>query len=432
MTESANLLKRSKLDSILDSAANQLACFGVGTSSLPEIAACMGLTRSALYYYAKSKEDLVYQVYRRSCELLVMIAGQARTSSPSALARLEQFVRSAILRPDIDIISLNELGMLEPSLQAELAKSHDIAVAAIAAILEEGMANKEIRPCNPDVSARAVISIVEQLCLVKAWTRTDAAISPMVGASPDLAELCDGTVDLMLNGWLSDRSRKIDLAIADFEQLIAPAARAFDREGQAKAKREELLVTASRLFNFQGVSSTTLDDIASALGITKRSIYHHVGDKQTLLSACHQRARNFTRYIYEDYQQRVTSGECPATAYANYLRGNALAHLRQDLAPIRLARGTAELREEDKLAYIDFVEWLAEATMTQLNLMAQASTLRPINVEAFSWAQIGSVNWLVTNVEAPPREKMIGLACEVIDVLMLGFRPIDKRLALSE
>jgi AcrR family transcriptional regulator len=69
----------------------------------------------------------------------------------------------------------------------------------------------------------------------------------------------------------------------------------FDREAQFDAKREKILAAASQLFNRRGVDTTSLDDIAAAVGATKRTLYHYVGDKQTILSACYARThRIFT------------------------------------------------------------------------------------------------------------------------------------------
>lgn len=419
-------MKPSRRDSILDSAANQLACFGVGDSSLPKIASCMGITRSALYYYAKSKEDLIAQVYRRSCDLLVDSAERSRTSSSLAFAQLEFFVRTTVLRPGIDIIPLNELGMLEPDLRSDLTRRHNTAVTSISAILTGGMSRGELRKCDPDVAARTVISIVEQLCLVKAWTRTNAAISSMVGTFPTLPELCDNTLDMLRNGWLADRNSQFPVEITDLSPLMAPLIRAFDKEGQAIAKREELLLIASRLFNCRGVSSTTLDDIAAELGITKRSIYHHVGDKQTLLAACHERSRQIIRHIHADYQRRVEKGACPVAAYVNLIRSNALSNLMPDVAPMRSSRGLAELREEDKRGHSDFVHWLTDVTRQQRAMLARAGAMRPINEATLDLVHIGSVNWLAGNWESVGPEVKIDVACGVIDVLMRGFAPIES------
>jgi AcrR family transcriptional regulator len=49
------------------------------------------------------------------------------------------------------------------------------------------------------------------------------------------------------------------------------------------ARREELTRIAARLFAEQGYQSTSLADLAQALGIQKASLYHHIDSKEDLL-----------------------------------------------------------------------------------------------------------------------------------------------------
>jgi AcrR family transcriptional regulator len=50
--------------------------------------------------------------------------------------------------------------------------------------------------------------------------------------------------------------------------------------------KERIIEEASELFARTGVRSTTMDDIARQLGISKRTIYENFKDKETLLIAC--------------------------------------------------------------------------------------------------------------------------------------------------
>jgi len=55
---------------VLDEAARQLNSRGVLLTSLAEIAAKLGVSRSAMYYYVAGRDDLVFQCYRRAAELM--------------------------------------------------------------------------------------------------------------------------------------------------------------------------------------------------------------------------------------------------------------------------------------------------------------------------------------------------------------------------
>lgn len=419
-----NTPRRNRHDQILDSAALQLANFGVGTSSLPEIAACMGLTRSALYYYAKSKEDLVFQVYHRSCDIMFEAAEASRSKSSNASEKLVEFVRTIAGREHIDVIALSEVGMLDAEQRTGVLERYEAVVGTIACILHEGVNRRELRACDTEITARTIVSIVQHLCMIKAWTQFRATISPLGDAVPDFARLVTGTTDLLLNGWAKDRTRPIPVQLIDFTPLLVTSARAFDREGLTRAKREEILITASRLFNQRGVSSTTLDDIAKELGATKRTLYHHVGDKQTLLSACHERSRNIIKHLYREYGRQVEGGEDQAAAHLNYLRSTALAQLRADIAPLRVSVGIPELDDEGRKAHEKYVQWLLKISSTHRNRLRDSDALRDHDGKTLNLIHVGGVNWLAKGLVSIEPSRMADVACEVVDVLRLGLLPL--------
>lgn len=61
-----------------------------------------------------------------------------------------------------------------------------------------------------------------------------------------------------------------------------PDQKAADRA----AKREAVLWAAVRMFNERGFHATSLDDVAASLGISKRTIYHYVPNKEQVLLEC--------------------------------------------------------------------------------------------------------------------------------------------------
>src|ERR1700761_428105 len=58
----------SRLDEVLSCAAAMFSSRGYAAASLEDIAAQLGMTRAALYYYATSKEDLLYKCYQWNYE----------------------------------------------------------------------------------------------------------------------------------------------------------------------------------------------------------------------------------------------------------------------------------------------------------------------------------------------------------------------------
>jgi len=53
------------------------------------------------------------------------------------------------------------------------------------------------------------------------------------------------------------------------------------------ARSQRIMRAAVDMFQSRGYLGTTMDDIAAAAGVTKRTVYHHVGSKQNLLVEIH-------------------------------------------------------------------------------------------------------------------------------------------------
>ena len=55
-------------------------------------------------------------------------------------------------------------------------------------------------------------------------------------------------------------------------------------------RKQKIINTAASLFHHKGYASTTLDDVAGELGISKAALYHYVGSKDELLSIIYTQA----------------------------------------------------------------------------------------------------------------------------------------------
>ncbi len=102
------------------------------------------------------------------------------------------------------------------------------------------------------------------------------------------------------------------------------------RSGEARqqdrhAKKDAVLLTAARLFSAKGFQSTSLDDIAASLKVSKPTLYHYIDSKEQILFECVQRGladlragiraaaerglqtRGSLRVAMENYAELVTS-----------------------------------------------------------------------------------------------------------------------------
>lgn len=59
-----------------------------------------------------------------------------------------------------------------------------------------------------------------------------------------------------------------------------------EKTTERAVKRDAVLRAAVRMFNKRGFHSTSLDDVAASLGISKRTIYHYLASKDQVLLEC--------------------------------------------------------------------------------------------------------------------------------------------------
>ena len=76
------------------------------------------------------------------------------------------------------------------------------------------------------------------------------------------------------------------------------------RDASQKAElRERIIMTATEAFTLKGIKCITMDDIAAALGISKRTLYEVFADKETLLMECLRKAQDegdaYVKEVYE-------------------------------------------------------------------------------------------------------------------------------------
>ena len=65
-------------------------------------------------------------------------------------------------------------------------------------------------------------------------------------------------------------------------------------------RKQKIIDTAASLFHRNGYASTSLDDVAGELGISKAALYHYVGSKDELLSIIYTQAfENVFKDTYE-------------------------------------------------------------------------------------------------------------------------------------
>lgn len=161
----------------------------------------------------------------------------------------------------------------------------------------------------------------------------------------------------------------------------------------ATDSRRDILRTAARLFQQRGYEATSMQDVASALNLSKGALYHHFQSKDEILfeimnhglDVFEEEVLAVVRQI-PDPEERLRT--CIARHIAMLLRGRereitVILHENRTL-PARLRK----LINARKKNYIHFLEETIEEVQQHLG------TKNDLSPQAAAFALLGMINWV--------------------------------------
>lgn len=404
---------RARFEALLDEAARQFNDRGVLLTSLPDIADGLELSRAALYYYVDDREDLVFKVYRRSVEALARNLEASAEPGRAVLAAINAFVAATLSPAAPEIAALNEIGLLRGPERATVLALHAGVIARLSGLLEAGIRAGEIRRCDTDVAARCIVSMIYWLPLAHRWRAWQALDRERL-----IALICD----LVANGVAADRREIPSPVRVDLTPLRAADNVALDQAGLREARRETILRTASRLFDAKGIDTTSLEEIAAALGTSTRTLYRNVGDKPAIVKACYERAFRIALYISEIVGRLDLSA---ADALDAQQRAHALAQQDPAIAPLRHGSGLDALAPDARAVVDDMADQLTVAARARIHRAQAEREIRPLDAEEFLVLATGPSAWLAKPFIETSPQRRIEIADGVADFVRLGLKSFD-------
>ncbi len=396
---------------ILAEAARALNRRGVADTGLSDIASAVGVTRAALYYYFTNQEDLVFQSYSRSCGVLSRQLSDAAAFGGDALSIIARFIDGATDPEAPETATLCEVACLGPEKREAIVGLYEGVVAKLGDIIERGAERGEVRRCDTRLAAMAAIGLVSWIPLQERWTLSVAFTH---------AELSSAVKSLILEGAAANQRREIAYTPMFLRPADIPSQGVFDGRVLAMAKQEALLAVASRLFNLKGVDSTSLDDIAREVGVTKKVIYHNIGGKQALLVACHLRSLAMAVSLTERSRDGAADD---LQALCRLMHAHIEARLRDDLAPLSGTGGLGFLPPGSLATVNEGATRLFEAARAVVGGPRPDGSLRGVDHDAFLMVLPGLVEWIPKWLSAQaPAERQV-IASELTNFCAFGLRP---------
>lgn len=201
-------------EDVLRKAAGLFAERGFTSTNLEDIAKAVGLSRPALYYYFKNKDDVLTALVEEATTYPVTVLDKHRRSeerSPSERLRLaiRELVLWIIDNPTpVRVLETNE-AKLPSRVAAQHAKAKRRVLDAFAGMIADGIKAGEMIHAEPQLAAFALIG----MCNWTAWW-----YAPEGSRKPE--EIADLYADMAIRSLQVNAPQKRDTARGDVESAI--------------------------------------------------------------------------------------------------------------------------------------------------------------------------------------------------------------------
>lgn len=183
-----------KRQAVLQTAARLFNERGFHATSLDDIAERLHVSKPTLYYYVKSKDDILLECVRTALALMQQGIAEVRRRGGRALDQLQACMRSyaAIVMDDFGqcVIRIGE-DPLPPPLRKELRRLKAGIDHEFRRLIAEGVAEGSLKPCDPKLAA---FMLAGALSWIGRWYRPDGALAPTQIADQGIALLLGGVL----------------------------------------------------------------------------------------------------------------------------------------------------------------------------------------------------------------------------------------------
>ena len=171
---------RLKRNRMLKAAARCFNIKGYSGTSLKDVADLLGLTDAALYYYVRNKQELVYLCYLRAADVGREAMQRAIGEGENGLETVRRYLRYHIeymVGDQGPIAIMSEIPSLKPEHREEILELSRRHSAAFEALLERGIADGSIAPCDVRMTGNAIMG---SLNWIPKWFHGDPAVAAKI------------------------------------------------------------------------------------------------------------------------------------------------------------------------------------------------------------------------------------------------------------
>ncbi len=139
---------------------------GYWQTSLTDVAERLKITKPAIYYYFKNKEDIYLECYRRGIAQIEEDLAQIRRHTGTGVEKLAQFIHNYACQIAHDFgrfLVRQDDRELSGEAKAEVRACKRSVDRYIRSFIEQGMEDGSIRPCNAKLAALSIAGAVNSL-----------------------------------------------------------------------------------------------------------------------------------------------------------------------------------------------------------------------------------------------------------------------------
>ena len=182
-------------DEILLSAVSLFARRGFRAVTIDDIASNLGYTKSVVYYYFRSKSEILWQVFTRNYDdyfrMITSVTGLGLDPKETMSKLITEHALHVMQRPEWNAIYYRDESELDEKQRRQMAMRKREYDAKLELIYGEGVEKGEFRAIPPGVAVRAILGMINSLYT---WFKPDGALPAPVIAKHCVEMLMDGFV----------------------------------------------------------------------------------------------------------------------------------------------------------------------------------------------------------------------------------------------
>lgn len=180
----------SKKRAVILSAAGAFRRRGYHNTSMTDIGTALGLTKAALYYYVRNKEEILYESHLMVCDSMDEILNASSTKALSGLDCLEAVFRELVdLLTQSGVSLLTDVDSLSGAWRVEILKRRAKIEKHVVSLVRQGQEDGSIRSGDARLH---VFFFMGALNWLNAWFESDGRLKGEDIANHFARQLRDG------------------------------------------------------------------------------------------------------------------------------------------------------------------------------------------------------------------------------------------------